>query len=155
MGNSKAIVKAKTTTPVTRDSVPRDSMAEQAKTRASIRAQSQPVRQQEKIEIEITKSANLGPLPDVTIHMRRYAPTTMPGSAQDEGLIVALRTQATEMAAAIKQTVPTVTWDWLCKILADEYLETINRAEENMEKVRRHYGGDANVPGLVKRFHSK
>ncbi len=152
MGDSKAIIKAKTAS-VTRDAVPRDSMQEQEKTRASIRAR--PTPQTEKIEIEVTKSANLGPLPDVTIHMRRYAPHTMPGGAQDEALIVALRTEASEMAAAIKQTVPTVTWDWLCKILADEYLETINRAEENMEKVRRHYGGDDRVPGLVKRFHSK
>jgi hypothetical protein len=102
--------------------------------------------------LEVTKALRLAyaPVPDLTIHFRRLAKHTIVGSADDREQIEALRTEATEMAAAIKQTVPTVTWDWLCKILSDEYTRAVAESEHNLERNRRYFGGTDKVPNVVK-----
>jgi hypothetical protein len=108
------------------------------------------------IELEITKARriNFAQAQDLTIYFRRFAAHTDVGSADDQAQINSLRNEAAEMAAAIKQTVPTVTWDWLCKILSDEYTKTVVESEEKMRKIRQHYGSNE-VPGVVERFHKK
>ena len=105
-----------------------------------------------KNELEITKALRIGyePVEDLTIYFRRFAPHTNVGSREDASLEESLRNEATEMAAAIKQTVPTVTWDWLCKILSDEYTQTVAESEKNLEKNRRHFGSRG-VPEVVRK----
>lgn len=132
-------------------------------TRAMVRANrgaispSSPVTaSQDPLELEVSKARVVGfaPHPDLTIHFRRTAEHTDFGGAADKELRNSLRNEATEMAALIKQTVPTVTWDWLCKILSEEYTRTIAESERNLGKVRRYYGGNE-VPSVVERFHKK
>jgi hypothetical protein len=105
-----------------------------------------------KNELEITKALRIGyePIENLTIYFRRFAPHTSIGSREDDSLEESLRNEATKMAAAIKQTVPGVTWDWLCKILSDEYTRIVAESEKNLEKNRRHFGSRG-VPEVVRR----
>lgn len=128
--------------------------------RAMIRAKSAAMRtaeqsrQTEPIVIEVTKARRLeyAAVPDLTIHFRKLAEHTSVGSAEDEAQEEKFRVEAAEMAFAIKETAPTVTWDWLCKILSDEYTRTIAESERNLGKVRRNYGARGqSVPDIVKR----
>jgi hypothetical protein len=107
-------------------------------------------------DLEVTKALRVGvaPVQDLTIHFRKFAAHTNVGSMQDEAQIITLRNEAAEMAFAIKATVPGVTWDWLCKILSEEYTRTIAESEKNMGKVRRYYG-TREVPDVVERFYKK
>lgn len=76
---------------------------------------------------------------DLTVHFRRFAKHTQVGSADDDAQAELLRTEASMLAAEVKQTVPTVTFRWLCKILYDEHLANAAEEQRNRDKIRRYY----------------
>jgi hypothetical protein len=76
---------------------------------------------------------------DLTILFNRFAKHTTVGSPDDNAQAKSLRMEATVLAAELKHTVPTVTYDWLCKILHDEHLENLKKQEENREKMFQHF----------------
>jgi hypothetical protein len=99
------------------------------------------VRGRDSQTIEMTKALRheYEAVKDLVVNFRRLARHTTVGSPQDAEQRESLRIEASVLAAAIKQTVPTVTWDWLCKILADEYAETQAKTSEDREKMRRYF----------------
>ncbi len=99
------------------------------------------VRGRDSQTIEMTKALRheYEAVKDLVVNFRRLTRHTTVGSSADTEQRESLRMEASVLAAAIKQTVPTVTWDWLCKILADEYAETQAKTNEDREKMRRYF----------------
>jgi hypothetical protein len=76
---------------------------------------------------------------DLVVTFRKFAKHTTVGSVADYEQAESLRMEATILAAELKQTVPTVMYDWLCQILHDEHLQNEEKRKRDNEKVQRHF----------------
>jgi hypothetical protein len=105
--------------------------------------------------LELTKAIRLQyeAVQDLVVTFCKFAKHTAVGSEADREQAHSLREEATALAAAVKQTVPTVTWEWLCQIMHEEFLQLVAMRERNGAKFRRLFGSEDAIPETVKRFH--
>jgi hypothetical protein len=101
--------------------------------------------------LELTKAlrVNYEAVTDLTVHFRKFAVHTSPGSPDDLQQAESLRAEASVLAAMVKQTVPTVMFNWLCKILHDEHLMNLQEESKNREKIRRYYGPGSTAQHII------